>query len=464
MLLFSRNLQLRSWHQSVEFQAMALAFHDACGRTPPLDTLEPAKAHFAMLGDQLLQVLRSKNVAVRRENQGSSYEGIKTRSSSLEFDCMVVLCGGDSLTINNAGCPRGFTKLQVTNAVTTPASSNRLKVAGSGSGYLTRNGAACQMGFSKLQTRYALAAPYQVHRRKIVGSSGCSLTMNDALSRNALTTTDWLNRLTVVGSNEVDPRKVVDWFQGQLQMALNMLSSSADWYQKLFQLAQNWPGKPQMAFNRLVNIAVQLRRHGDTAVQMDVYNLGDLWYSVDMVPGFVVNEYSFVAKSKKVPFTWRQSFAQVEKAKWGNIDRNNQCHKMVARMVKVIREIDDPMKPLQSYTIKTALMNLDRDQLTWRRNDLGKRFVDVLAYLRDCMTSGMMPHHYIGDDLNILEGYFSNPHHLANMKNRLDHWLNSEPAMRELLNNRVPDVTYRASPVLMLSRQGTFTEVFPEDI
>ena len=364
-----RNPQLTAWHQSAEFQEMALAFHDTCGRTPPNDTLEPARRHFGQLSVQILQILRSNNLAMRMENQGSSYEGIKTRSSSLEFDCMVVLCGGDSLVVNDARCPRGFAKLQVKTALTTP---------------------------------------------------------------------DWLNRLKAAGSNDVDPRKVVDWFQGQLQMAINRLSSD-----------------------------IKLRRHGETAVQMDVPNCGTLWYSVDMVPGFAINDKSFVAKSKKtVPFTWRQSFAQVEKGKWKNIDSNNKCHKMVARMIKVIREIDDPMKPLQSYTVKTALMNLNRDRphLSWSQNDLGKRFVDVLAYLRDCMTSRTMPHHYVGQGINVLEGYLSNPAHLTNMKNRLDRWLNSEPAMRELLTKKVPDVTYRASFGQESARVGGLTEVFPEDI
>ena len=337
---------------------MALAFHEAWGRMPSTDTLEPARRHLGQLSVQIIQILRSNNVAVRTENQGSSYEGIKTSSSSLEFDCMVVLCGGDSLVANNVGCSPGFTRLQVNN-------------------YMTP---------------------------------------------------DWLNRLKADGTNDVDPRKVVDWFQGQLQKALNRLS-----------------------------VDVKLCRYGVTAVQMDVYNRGTLWYSVDMVPGFSVNGNNFVAKSKRsAPFSWKKSFAHVEKAKWGNIDRNNQCHKMVARMIKVIRDIDGPMKPMQSYTIKTAVMNLDRDRphLSWSRNDLGKRFVDVLAYIRDCMTLEMMPDHNIGDGINVMQGYLGHRSHLTNMKNRLDRWLNSEPAMRELL---------RTSSQQSAS-WGEFTEVFPEDI
>ena len=367
LFLFSSNPHITAWHQSPGFQVLAFDFHESCAHRPQIDTSEAARSNFALLAVQILLILRSNNVAERTENQGSSYEGIKTRSSSLEFDCMVVLTGGDSLIENEAGYPRGFAKLQV---------------------------------------------------------------------RDALTTPDWLRKLKVDGSNEVDPKKLVNWFQGQLQKALNRLPFD-----------------------------VKLRRHGDTAVQMDVKDNGILWYSVDMVPGFSVNGKSYVAKSsKKVPLTWRQSFAQKEKAKWKDIDHNNQCHKMVARMIKVIREIDNTMKPLQSYTIKTAVMNLDRDRpyLSWSQNDLGVRFVDVLAYLRDCMTSGMMPHHYVGQDINVLEGYHSNPVHLTNMNNRLDHWLNSEPAMRQLLTRQVPDVTHRGSS--FVNEKATwFAEVFPED-
>ena len=282
------------------------------------------------------------------EKQGSSYEGMKTRSSSLEFDCMVVLCGGDSLTVNDAGCPRGFSKLQVKHVL--PA--------------------------SQIPAKIMAGRPYDESEKY------------------------------------TDPEKVVHRFYGELQIALNILQLSH---------------------------RVKLRRHGDTAVQMDVLDENSLWYSVDMVPGLAVNGSCFVAKSSKaVPYTWRQSFAQTEKRKWSNIDRNNLCHKMVARMIKVIRETDDTMKPLQSYAIKTALMNLDRDRhLSWSQRDLGKRFVDVLASLRDCMDSGMLPHHYLGQDLNVLEVCLSNPVHLANMTNRLDRLLNSEHAMGKVLNKRV---------------------------
>ena len=361
---------MTSWHQTAAFQALAFDFHESCAHRPQIDTLEAARSNFALLSMQILQILRSNSLAVGMENQGSSYEGIKTRSSSLEFDCMVVLTGGDSLIVNEAGSPPGFAKIQFLDSLTTP---------------------------------------------------------------------DWLRKLKADGSNDMDPTKLVNWFQGQLQKALKRLPYD-----------------------------VKLRRHGDTAVQMDVKDKGALWYSVDMVPGFTVNGNSYVAKSsKKVPLTWRQSFAQKEKAKWKDIDHNNQCHKMVARMVKVIREIDDPLKPLQSYTVKTAVMNLarDRPELSWSQEDLGKRFVDVLAYLRDCMNSRMMPHHYIGKGINVLEGYLSNPVHLTNMKNRLDHWLNSETAMRQLLTRQVPDVTHRGSSfVNEAATMGKFTEVFPEDV
>ena len=196
--------------------------------------------------------------------------------------------------------------------------------------------------------------------------------------------------------SHLSPRKIRHRFQSELQKSINTLGRSDE---------------------------MKLRSHGP-AIQIDVYR-GDsrcLWYSVDMVPGFQVDapyEYHvYVAKPYKPTgfgwstqdshLTWRRSFSIEEKSKFKAIDRGSGCRKKVVRMVKVLREIDATLKSLPSYIVKTVVMNMDqRSGNDWSTSHLGRRFVDVLAALRDSLNTGYLSHYFFpgNDGLNLLADY-----------------------------------------------------------
>ena len=71
--------------------------------------MKEAKTHLNQLVDDLCSCMQGRGIAKEILFQGSSYEGIKTIASDLEFDCLVVLEGMPY--IDNGKYPPGYKKL-----------------------------------------------------------------------------------------------------------------------------------------------------------------------------------------------------------------------------------------------------------------------------------------------------------------------------------------------------------------
>ena len=308
--------------------------------------MKEAKSHLKRLVYDLCVDMKGRGVAKHIHFQGSSYEGIKTMASDLEFDCLIVLEGKPSAPAGNFA-----------------------------------------PGYKKL----------------LPNGQGLAIA-------------------NMCEESHLSPNKIRKRFQSELQRSINTLGRSDE---------------------------MKLRSHGP-AIQIDVYRgySRRLWYSVDMVPGFQVvapSEYHvYVAKSYKSTdlgwstqdshLTWRRSFSIEEKNKFKAIDRDGGCRKAVVRMVKVLREIDAPLKSLPSYVVKTVVMNINESRdLDWSVPQLGKRFVDVLAALRDYLCIGYLSHHFFPGNvgLNLLEDCPELVRH--NMWGRLTGLLNSQQKMMKVL-------------------------------
>ena len=291
--------------------------------------------------------MKDQGIAKKVIFQGSSYEGVKTVASGLEFDCLIVLEGMAYIDKDNN--PPGYKKLLP-----------------SGQGLSTLS--MCEGGY-------------------------------------------------------LSPDKIRNKFQSVLQ---NALGCSGE---------------------------MKLRIHGP-AVQIDVYrgDSGYLWYSVDMVPGFQVyvpdGYHVYVGKSyTQADFvliticmldphlTWRRSFSIEERQKLK--EWNSGCKKMVVRMVKVLREVDPALKPLESYIVKTIVMNMERDRpCVWSVDHLAARFIDVLNELMKCLFRGYLSHHFLSGSndsgtVNLLQKYDRTV--LNDMAERLKGLLNDQQKLKIVL-------------------------------
>lgn len=177
-------------------------------------------------------------------------------------------------------------------------------------------------------------------------------------------------------------------------------------------------------------------RLGDpyVAVKMTVLKPGtnQVWYTVDMVPGFEVAGENYVAQSGKGDdTTWYLNNAMKEKEKLRSIDRGNGCRKMCIRIFKVIRDIDPVLYNLGSYPIKNTMLLMARDNLPWGREYLGERFIDLLTRLEGYLRNQRMPKHDLSS-VNVLQDY----RHTGAMARRINLLLNNKRKMRELLSRR----------------------------
>ena len=299
--------------------------------------------------------MKDQGIAKKVIFQGSSYEGVKTVASDLEFDCLIVLEG--MAYIDKDNYPPGYKKLLP-----------------SGQGLAT---------------------------------------------------------LSMCEGNYLSPNKIRNKFQSVLQKSINALGRSGE---------------------------MKLRIHGP-AVQIDVYrgDSGCLWYSVDMVPVFQVDVpdgyHVYVGKSyTQADFvliticmldphlTWRRSFSIEERQKLK--EWNGGCKKMVVRMVKVLREVDPALKPLESYLVKTIVMNIERDKpCEWSVDHLAARFIDVLNELMECLFRGYLSHHFLSGNndsgtVNLLQKYDREV--LNNMAERLKGLLNDQQKLRKVLKRGKP--------------------------
>jgi hypothetical protein len=82
-----------TWHDSERLNTAVRTFHDKYARQPP--KLEQARQMHAQYIREIEDYFRSKDICLRIEYSGSSYEGTKVSKSpyddDLEFDVMVVM-------------------------------------------------------------------------------------------------------------------------------------------------------------------------------------------------------------------------------------------------------------------------------------------------------------------------------------------------------------------------------------
>jgi len=188
---------------------------------------------------------------------------------------------------------------------------------------------------------------------------------------------------------------------------------------------------------RHINDRIKLRRHGP-AIQMDVTDQSELFYSVDMVPTIQIGEDDYyVAKPIKgasgPQIAWRRSFSLKEKERLLTLDEDNGCRKQVLRVLKVIRNREAGLARLTSYHLKTVLFRKTdelNDEAFWKGDRLGERLMNVLQQIEKELGSGDMPNYFL-PEVNLLDGM--KPVAIVNMHRRLKHLRNSERKMTKLL-------------------------------
>ena len=95
---------------------------------------------------------------------------------------------------------------------------------------------------------------------------------------------------------------------------------------------------------------------------------------------------------------------------WGNIPDSIQSRKEGRTSTNLL-----PQVTLTSIQMVVSV------QVHWRG-------FDGMGLVSTSYASGILTHHYLGQDLNVLDDCLSNSVHLANMKNRLNRWLIGEHA------------------------------------
>ena len=93
---FEALCESKTWHSDDKLQKDLSDFHEACASFPHAAFKEAMKLHDDTM-KTLRKDLQDMGVALVFEYTGSAYEGIKVPSSSMEFDVMVVLSGGENL-------------------------------------------------------------------------------------------------------------------------------------------------------------------------------------------------------------------------------------------------------------------------------------------------------------------------------------------------------------------------------
>ena len=185
--------------------------------------------------------------------------------------------------------------------------------------------------------------------------------------------------------------------------------------------------------------------HGP-AVQIDVKHNGKKFFSIDLAPHFDLTGQGemYVPKApKKYPnyVGWFRSFSLDEKKKLDGIDRHNECRKMVLRCLKVFVKSRTELACLTSQHLKRALF-LASDGLdangqpsnlirSWKLEDLGQRFMDVLKILEDALEKRFLPH-FILPEVNLFENL--NDAAMQNMKCRCCRLRRNSLVMPQLLS------------------------------
>lgn len=138
---------------------------------------------------------------------------------------------------------------------------------------------------------------------------------------------------------------------------------------------------------------------------------------------------------------WFRSFSLDEKKKLDGIDRHNECRKMVLRCLKVFVKSRTELACLTSQHLKRALF-LASDGLdangqpsnlirSWKLEDLGQRFMDVLKILEDALEKRFLPH-FILPEVNLFENL--NDAAMQNMKCRCCRLRRNSLVMLQLLS------------------------------
>ena len=243
------------------------------------------------------------------------------------------------------------------------------------------------------------------------------------------------------------PKKMMEWFKTRIIQILETLGIYDD-------------------------VDVYMKR-GSVSVELRIYKPSEAdlpsrtpWYYVDLVPAFEVDGETLVTKSCPTVIyekrnvhkgkitkiaaspltgetnTWRISRAKDEK----NIirhadDLDNGCRKMCLRILKVIIVVDPYLRNLKSYAIKTTLLALLRNtELSWDAENLGLRVMDILKSLYISLSRGILPSHFYGDGVNILDDV--GPRALGAMTSRIKNLFLHRVKMENLL---VPSNTDRGS-------------------
>lgn len=100
---------------------------------------------------------------------------------------------------------------------------------------------------------------------------------------------------------------------------------------------------------------------------------------------------------------WRPTYAvQLKEEIYGSF----HCLKMVLRILKVLVRQNVEMAWISSHHLKTIMVMLKRrysgDPNFWKENYLGRRLMDALIQLRECIRFGILPDSHVGV-VNLLE-------------------------------------------------------------
>lgn len=182
---------------------------------------------------------------------------------------------------------------------------------------------------------------------------------------------------------------------------------------------------------------VKLRKHGP-AVQMDVYDDGKIWFSVDLVPAYDIpgkdGMERYVAKPLKdyPDNAWRRSFSGEEKELLNSLDKGNiGCRKQCLRILKVMRDKGPVFHILTSYHLKTVLFHEcaeKSDNELWQPIHLAERVLDLMGRLCRSINKNSLPHYFL-PEINLLKDIPQKSR--ENMRDRLRRLRNKEEQFKK---------------------------------
>eukprot|EP00058_Branchiostoma_floridae_P017286 XP_002602774.1 hypothetical protein BRAFLDRAFT_93720 [Branchiostoma floridae] len=163
----------------------------------------------------------------------------------------------------------------------------------------------------------------------------------------------------------INPRKMLDWFYGLVQKGVNKL---------------NIKEKNGLSIDVDIVFSIQLD-------QQTYYVAKPPDWSLACDPAML----------------WRQSFSVNETSMIARIDGDNECRRACLRILKSIFRVEPGLGDFTSFHLKTVVLRMCQEEDQWQSSKMGERFMDLLRRIDSCLRDRRLPHFYL-PELNLLDG------------------------------------------------------------